>query len=476
MCQVCGHNVEFFAGVPTGRAPVGTISFDTSANYAMYVFNGGWQQVGVNFGGMFQTGGGTQTTDYNAVTFFAGVPTGRAPQGAIAFDTSAIPYTIWVFSAGWQQIGVSAVAAADVMAICGPNVLFSATNPPPAPAACLPQGTIVIPVVAGPHAGYVSNNCVLEPFDVGGGPPPVFNEIFITSNAATFFHVPLDFNIANNKIEIIARGGSGGLTSSLGGGGGGGGGYAWADNVNLTPGTNVTVHFGFADGETVYMMDNSSTIICQASNGRYGNHTAGGAGGVKLVGDGGNPGGKGGSATGSGGGGAGGAGGPLGPGGDGGNSLGNSGGGGGGANNGAAGQVSVGSGSGANGGTGDGGTGAGGLGMTYPPPLNDGGPGLAGGGGGGAGGAPNSIPGAFGLGGTANGDHFYGGANKAFCGGGGGGAGDDSLVYGPYGASTGGSGFNRGYGGGGGGSGGDAAGGAGPAGGCDGEIRITYTT
>lgn len=63
---------------------------------------------------------------------------------------------------------------------------------------------------------------------VTGSKLPV--QIILTSG--TFWTVPADWNSANNKVECIGAGRSGG------------GAYAWKNNLTLTPGTNVTYQIG----------------------------------------------------------------------------------------------------------------------------------------------------------------------------------------------------------------------------------------
>jgi len=475
MCLLCGQEVHFFAGVPTGRFALGSFAFDTSANYAPYVFDGSWQALGTAFTGGFQSNGGTIAADYQAVNFFNGVPTGGAPQGQIAFDISVSPYPMYVFSGGWQLIGTSSAAAADLLAVCGPNVMFGPSSPPPAPTNPPPKGTIFIPTNGEtPYVFYPpGGGDGWQP--IGLGSVPVMNRVFLTDNTLTSWTAPAGFNPLDNKIEIVAHGGTGadGTTAPAGGGGGGGGGYAYKINANINPGDTVAVVFSLIVGNTVSIEDSTAAICCEATWGAPGVGPTGGAGGTFTVGDGGFTGGAGGNAAGSGGGGAGGAAGPTGNGAAGGESLSNSGGGGGGANGGSNGGLG-GAGAGGNGGPGTGAGSVGGTGSLYPPPVIDGGNGTGGGGGGGAGGGVNAAPGGFGGGGGSFGDNYWDPANYGCTGGGGGGAGCDTTTPGGP-SSPGGTGFN-GYGGGGGGSGGSALGTPGDNVGAPGQIVITWTT
>ena len=408
MCQICGHTVEFFNGAPTGEFPAGTIGFDYSNMYAVWVFNGAWQQVGDAFTGSFQNGGGTLTYSVD-VSFFDHAPTGGAPQGQIAFDTSSSPYAMYVFSGGWQQIGSSITAALDLLAICGPNVVFGASNPPPAPIAGVPGsappvGTLYIPTGS---AGMLAPMYVFYPPGggvLGGWQPiefaaiPLGGTVYITSLATTSWTAPSGFNPLNNIVEIMASGGFGhagaAAAGGLGGGGGGGGEYAKTINVMINAGDTVGVALHWP-GQT-RLEDNTSTDVCVANSGVAAVGSTGGAGGTGGTGDTLHDGGAGGDGGNSGGGGGGGSAGPAGPGGDGANGGTNGGGGGGGANNGSDGAP--GGGDGGDGGAAGGG-GLGGLGSAYPMAGQNG---NAGGGGGGSGGNIDLTAAPTGSGGDSN--------------------------------------------------------------------------
>lgn len=171
MCRVgafsiCGTNVRFFAGIPTGQAPRGTLAFDVGANNAPYVSNGvSWVSVGA--GGI--SGGGVTTFEPN-VLFFTGAPTGSAAPGTIAFDTTAPPFVAYVFNAGWQQWGVGAGGVTGLLGVCGPNIIFPPGSTPPAPPAGGGPGT--------PPAGTIA---LTAP---GAGVPPGSSGIFVFFNGA----------------------------------------------------------------------------------------------------------------------------------------------------------------------------------------------------------------------------------------------------------------------------------------------------
>jgi hypothetical protein len=153
--NICGTNVRFFAGVPSGEAPIGTLGFDVGANNAPYVFGAtGWMALG---GG--GTGGGGVVTNEPNVLFFAGAPTGSAAKGTIAFDTTT-GFTPYVFNDGWQKITVANGGSFLTQSVCGPNVIFfpGAPPPPPPPAGggpgTPPNGTIGLPSGGGVYVFY----------------------------------------------------------------------------------------------------------------------------------------------------------------------------------------------------------------------------------------------------------------------------------------------------------------------------------
>jgi hypothetical protein len=478
MCLICGHNVQFFNGVPTGRAPTGTIGINTAANFALYVFDGAWQLAGSAFSGAFSSTGGTMTGDVQAVRFFNGPPTGTAPQGAIAFDTSVSPYNMYVFSGGWQQIGSSTAAAMDALAICGPNVLFGAVCDSP-PAGVFPRGTLWFPTAGGCVCPMEVYNNGWQCVGTGGGAPPIMKSLIFDTQGLSSITVPFDWNSSNNKIETLASGGAGGSGDNAhhGGGGGGGGGYAFKNNVALTPNTVIGVFVGQEFGtRTTFVQNNAAVVVCSASGGATGADGsaggAGGAGGGLLVGDGGASGGAGGNgASGAGGAGGGGAGGPLGNGARGGDTGGQfSGASGGGANNGTAGIAGIDP----TGGTGQPGGAigsTGGLGCLFNTAPNITNSGTLGGSGGGPGGA--TSPGAAPVfqGGGAFVDTSFGPNNG--CGAGGcGGAGTVNTA--PSAGQNGAAGHNNSGGGGGGGGGASSVPGASGNAGSGGLIKLSW--
>lgn len=485
MCQICGHNVVFFNGVPTGRQPLGTIAFDISDSNAAYVFNGTWQKLGTPFVGPTQTGG--VLTYGPDVVFFNGAPTGSAQQGTIAFDISVSPALMFVYNQGWQQVGASSGGVLAGQTVCGPNILFPPTAPPPVPVPNSPNpppgtGTIIIPPTGPPYVWYPPGGGWI-PIFIGGAVPVTFTE-YITDTTLTTWHVPASWNPANNRVDLIAAGGRGadGTFSGPGGGGGGAGGYAFATNIALAPGELAQIQVGNG-GSNSFLKDHLGNDLVDASGGADASGAGGGAGGGLVVGDGGNPGGSGGSA-GQGGGGGGGAGGPDGAG-QGGGDGDVGGGGGGGSNGGNPGNPSGGdSGAvGGNGGPGAGGGGAGGAGGTYVIPLNDGQGGAGGGGaGGGGGGGISVIPNIpfvppFGPGGQAGGDTSLGAGHGAGAGGGGGGGANSGGSVNDFPGAIGGNSQLYGGGGAGGGQVGDSAGASGGgSGGAQGVIKIQWTS
>jgi hypothetical protein len=273
-------------------------------------------------------------------------------------------------------------------------------------------------------------------------PPETYTSYVIEG---TSWLVPNDWNNNNNKIEVIGGGGGGsngisGTGATAGGAGGGGGGYSSVTNLDLTPGTYVTVSIGTGGavanpgGSTYFSGGSCSTSSVCATGGGGASGTTGGTGGSASVGTG---------------------------------YSGGSGGGGGAAANG--------------GGGGGGGAGAGGI---YAS-GNNGSVGSAGSGNtGGAGGAGGQGDGTYGgSGGTA-------GASGGGTGGDGGNGTEWNASYGSGGGPGGGGGANRNesagsagtagiYGAGGGGGGGNSSGGTGAGDGTsgrDGLIVITYTT
>ncbi|MBI4068349.1 fibronectin type III domain-containing protein [Candidatus Kaiserbacteria bacterium] len=115
--------------------------------------------------------------------------------------------------------------------------------------------------------------------------------IFLTSG--TTWTVPVDWNSANNTIEVIGGGGSGATdTAGNGLGGGGGGAYSKSVNVSLTAGASITYAVGDIAGDTYFCNSTSncaSTMDTAVVAGAKGGTTApqngtGGSGGAAASG------------------------------------------------------------------------------------------------------------------------------------------------------------------------------------------------
>lgn len=282
--------------------------------------------------------------------------------------------------------------------------------------------------------------------------------IILTSTALSSWTVPSDWNPSNNSIECIGPGydgENGGTSSNTGGDGGGGGAYAKISNVNLTPGSNVSIRIGDRSSTlSTYLKNNAGTTVVEAAaaNGATAGAAGSSTGDVKYSG------GAGGTSSGHGGGGGGGAAGPSGAGKAGGAKISGRypGAGGGGSNGGSssAGSSPPDNSNGGTGGNGTGGTGGGAAGAS-----SAGGDGSAGGGGGG---------GASGNGGNGGADTCFDVTHGA--GGGGAGGSGSSSVAGKNGGNGG------GYGSGGGGGGRGVAGGGIGGQAQQGIIVITYAS
>lgn len=302
-----------------------------------------------------------------------------------------------------------------------------------------------------------SNTATLGPFTIDIAQPsaPV---IVLTNTAMTEWQVPLDWNNAENTIELVGGGRSGADGNTTHGGRGGeGGSYSRIENVTLTPGSTVSIQVGAAGpsggsgntqpsaGGDSWIENNSSVVIARARGGGSVSSNIGdflfNGGSTSTARTQVDEAGSAGAA----------AAGPNGTGGNGGTTTGSdqhyAAGGGGGANGGSNGAGSVSGFTGTNGGNNRLGAG-GGAGGTI---NNPGSPGSNGGGGGGAGGDAD--------GGAGSQDTIWESTYGPGSGGGGG----------SYGAHNGGAG--GGYGGGGGGGGRNGNGGAG----TQGIIVITYT-
>ena len=89
--------------------------------------------------------------------------------------------------------------------------------------------------------------------------------VFLTSTTTTpTYTVPMDWNSANNTIEVIGGGGGGVDNSNSCYSGAGGGGYAKISNLTLVPGASVTYQVGaggapFGNGGNSWF--NASTLV-----------------------------------------------------------------------------------------------------------------------------------------------------------------------------------------------------------------------
>jgi len=102
----------------------------------------------------------------------------------------------------------------------------------------------------------------------------------VTLTSGTSWTVPANFDPTKNTVECYGGGGPGGQGWSdpsnfiYGGGGGGGGAYAKGTNLNLTPGTVITISIGAGDGSDTAF---GSSVL--AEGGGFGQGSPTGAGG-----------------------------------------------------------------------------------------------------------------------------------------------------------------------------------------------------
>jgi hypothetical protein len=129
---------------------------------------------------------------------------------------------------------------------------------------------------------------------VTGGAPygpdaPILSPLVIDTVGPGYWKVPLDWNNANNSIEVIGGGGGGGIPvgGSYSGGGGGGGGYSKIVNRALTPGSVINYSVGFggggnATGDDTWFIDPS--ILLAKGGAAAAGGSPGGAGGAAASG------------------------------------------------------------------------------------------------------------------------------------------------------------------------------------------------
>jgi hypothetical protein len=126
-------------------------------------------------------------------------------------------------------------------------------------------------------------------FAGSGGTPPVTKIVYLTTASSSPWTVPVDWNDANNSIEVIAGGGGGqeGAPATNQGAGGGGGGYAKITNVSLSSPVTFVVGLGGTGGspgnnggDTVFGGTSLALCIVGAQHGQGGQDFTGGAGGA----------------------------------------------------------------------------------------------------------------------------------------------------------------------------------------------------